>query len=61
MNITVVEYRKEWQKRHKIRLRVHKLVWYYKNRKYFYMMRSKATSAEPDEADKWYAEKYPNG
>lgn len=54
-------YRKQWQKTHFIRVRVHKLIWYYRNRKIVNLMFSKAKSIVPDEADKWYLEHYPEG
>jgi hypothetical protein len=57
----VKEYRKQWQQKHKLRMRMHKLKWYYKNREIINMMFSKPTSIVPDAADLYYAERNPNG
>lgn len=48
------EYRKKWQKDHILRMRMYKLKWYYKNRRNFYLMRSKPSSTEVEEADLIY-------
>ncbi len=57
----VKEYRKEWQKANKQRMRMHKLKWYYKNRVIVNMMFSKAKGTDSDIADQWYQERHPEG
>lgn len=42
-----------WQKAHRIRVRVHKLAWYYKNRGIINLVFSKPKGTEDDEADFW--------
>lgn len=56
-----LEYIKDWQKRNKMRVRMNRLRYYYRNRVVINMSFSKAISIEPDEADKWYAERNPDG
>lgn len=49
-------YVRTWQKEHAQRMRMHKLKWYYKNRKVINMMFSKPTGLAEDEADVWMDE-----
>lgn len=60
-NEEVQAYRRDWQKKNTIRVRMHKLRWYYKNRVVINMMFSKPKGIEEDIADKYYAEKHPQG
>lgn len=55
------EYVKEWRKRNVLRLRMHKLRWYYKNRVMINLMYSRPKSANADEYDKFYLEQNPQG
>ncbi len=50
-----------WQAEHKLRVRMHKLKWYYKKRTLINLFYSKAKSMQEDEADKWYKERHPEG
>jgi len=59
--MTKSEYVKSWQKTHYQRVRMHKIAWYYRNRKMINLMFSKPKGIEVDEVDKWYAEKNPKG
>ncbi len=56
-----LEYIKAWQKENKMRVRMARLRYYYRNRIVINMTFSKAISSEPDEADRWYAERNPDG
>jgi len=61
MKVDKNAYNKEWYKKHPERRRMYKLKWYYRNRIVINLMFAKAKGMELDAADKWYAEKFPEG
>ena len=56
-----LEYIKNWQKQNRLRVRMTRLRYYYRNRVEINLMFRKVVSSEPDETDRLYAEKYPDG
>lgn len=60
-NDQIQKYRRDWQKKNVIRMRVIRLRHYYKHRKIINLMFSRPTSILPDAADIHYLEIHPNG
>lgn len=54
-------YVQVWQKKNIARVRMHKRMWYYRNRKIINLMFSKPKGIGEDEADLWYKERHPEG
>lgn len=61
INKTQLDYIKDWQRKNKMRVRMARLKYYYKNRTIINLSFSKATSIELDAADLYYLERNPEG